>query len=195
MNLNELKPHPYTIFTRPIFLPFVLLKKNWPGNEASVSPDISVDSHVILYNEWVCDEWWFTCSHYLDSVQDGYTALYVAAHNGHVEAVGLLIAAKANVNVQQKVRFTACLSVSNYLDVYRMVGLHCTRPVRMVTVKLSGCWWWPRLTSASRIMWVTLHDCNSPYSMCSSPWQQCIHWLCVIDVAILLSPLYYFLHH
>ncbi len=108
MNLNELKPHPYTIFTRPIFLSSVLLK-NRPGDEASVSPDICVDSHVILYNEWVCDE--FTCSHYLDSVQDGYTALYVAAQNGHVEAVGLLVAAKANVNIQEKVRFTACLSL------------------------------------------------------------------------------------
>ncbi len=38
--------------------------------------------------------------------------LYVAAQNGHVEAVGLLVAAKANVNIQKKVRFTACLSVS-----------------------------------------------------------------------------------
>ncbi len=63
-------------------------------------------------------------SHYLDSVQTGATALYVAAQEGHVEAVGLLIAAKAQVNIQQKVRFTACLYVSNYLDVYRMVGLH-----------------------------------------------------------------------
>ena len=93
------------------FLPFVLFKKNWPGDEASVSPDISVDSHVILYNEWVCDEWWFTCSHYLDSVQGGTTALFVAAQNGHVEAVGLLIAAKAQVDIQRKVRFTACVLV------------------------------------------------------------------------------------
>ncbi len=78
-----------------------------PGIEASVSPDISVDSHVILYNEWVCDEWWFTCSHYLDSVQDGATALYAAAQNGHVRAVELLIAANAQVDIQEKVRFTA----------------------------------------------------------------------------------------
>ncbi len=56
----------------------------------------------------------------LCSVQDGSTALYVAAQIGHVDAVGLLIAAKANVNSQQKVRFTACFSVINYLDVYRM---------------------------------------------------------------------------
>ncbi len=34
-----------------------------------------------------------------------------AAQNGHVRAVELLIAAKAQVNIQQKVRFTACLLV------------------------------------------------------------------------------------
>ena len=75
-----------------------------PGIETCVSPDISVDSHVILY-EWVCDEWWFTCSHYLDSVQNGATALYAAAQEGHVRAVELLIAAKAQVEIQNKVRF------------------------------------------------------------------------------------------
>ncbi len=47
--------------------------------------------------------------------------MYVAAHNGHVEAVGLLIAAKCKVDMQHKVRFTAYL-FSNYLDVYRMGG-------------------------------------------------------------------------
>ncbi len=112
---------------------------------------------MILYNEWVCDEWWFTCSHYLDSVQDGSTALYVAAENGHVDAVGLLVAAKAQLNIQQKVRFTACLLVIINLDVYRMVWQHCTWPVRRVTVKLFGCWWWPGLTWTWRLMWVTLH--------------------------------------
>ncbi len=52
-----------------------------------------------------------------------------------------------------------CLSVSKYinLDVYRMGGLHCTWPVRMVTVKLLGCCWWPGLTWTWRLMWVTLH--------------------------------------
>ncbi len=38
------------------------------------------------------------------SVQKGTTALMVAAMNGHVRAVGLLIAAKARVNIQSKVR-------------------------------------------------------------------------------------------
>ena len=42
----------------------------------------------------------FTCSLYLDSVQNGYTALIVAAHNGHLRIVELLIAAKALVNIQ-----------------------------------------------------------------------------------------------
>ena len=49
--------------------------------------------------------------YYLDSVQDGFTALIVAAQNGHVRAVESLIAAKAIVDVQQKVRFTTCLLV------------------------------------------------------------------------------------
>ncbi len=89
----------------PVFADIWLSEEVRPGIEASVSPDISVDSHVILYNEWVCDKWWFTCSHYLDSVQGGATALWVAAQNGHVRAVELLIAAEAQVDIQQKVRF------------------------------------------------------------------------------------------
>ena len=44
--------------------------------------------------------------YYLDSVQDGFTALMVAAQNGHVRAVEVLIAAKAGIDVQTKVRFT-----------------------------------------------------------------------------------------
>ena len=39
-----------------------------------------------------------------------------------------------------------------YLDVYRMVGRHCTRPVRMVTVELLECCWRPKLTSTKRLM-------------------------------------------
>ncbi len=42
--------------------------------------------------------------------------MWVAAQNGHVRAVELLIAAKAGVDIQQKVRFTAC--VYNYYDLY-----------------------------------------------------------------------------
>ncbi len=44
------------------------------------------------------------CSPYLDSVQNGYTALIAAAKNGHLKVVELLIAAKADVNIQEKVR-------------------------------------------------------------------------------------------
>ncbi len=40
------------------------------------------------------------------SVQDGATALIVAAQEGHVRAVEVLIAAKAGIDVQKKVRFT-----------------------------------------------------------------------------------------
>ncbi len=45
----------------------------------------------------------FTCSPYLDSVQIGATALYVAAQDGHLRVVELLIASKADVNIQTKV--------------------------------------------------------------------------------------------
>ena len=41
---------------------------------------------------------------FYDSVQIGATALYVAAQNGHLRVVELLIAAKADVDIQQKVR-------------------------------------------------------------------------------------------
>ena len=49
--------------------------------------------------------------YYLDSVQTGATALIVAAQEGHVRAVELLIAAKAKIDIQEKVRFTICLLV------------------------------------------------------------------------------------
>ncbi len=42
-------------------------------------------------------------SPYLDSVQTGATALYIAAQNGHLRVVELLIAANANVNIQTSV--------------------------------------------------------------------------------------------
>ena len=45
----------------------------------------------------------FTCSPYLDSVQDGYTAIMVAAENGHLKVVELLIVANADVNIQDNV--------------------------------------------------------------------------------------------
>ncbi len=45
----------------------------------------------------------FTCSPYLDSVQDGATVLHVAAQNGHLRVVELLIATKADVNTQTNV--------------------------------------------------------------------------------------------
>ena len=45
----------------------------------------------------------FTDQLFLDSVQDGFTALMGAAQNGHLRIVELLIAAKATVNIQTKV--------------------------------------------------------------------------------------------
>ncbi len=45
----------------------------------------------------------------LNSVQDGTTALFAAAQNGHLRVVEVLIAAKAQVDIQQKVRFNTTL--------------------------------------------------------------------------------------
>ena len=42
----------------------------------------------------------FNCLSSLDTVQDGFTALLVAAQEGHCEIVKMLLEAKADVNVQ-----------------------------------------------------------------------------------------------
>ena len=39
----------------------------------------------------------------LDSVQDGFTALYAAAQNGHLRVVELLIAVGADVHIKTNV--------------------------------------------------------------------------------------------
>ncbi len=41
----------------------------------------------------------------LNSIQTGATALYAAAQNGHLRVVELLIAAKAQVDIQEMVSF------------------------------------------------------------------------------------------
>ncbi len=81
---------------------------------------------MILYNEWVCDEWWFTCSHYLDSVQDAATALYVAAQNGHCEAVRMLLMAGADVNMKTNVSRGVCVLCWFHGWVQRIVKLQRT---------------------------------------------------------------------
>ena len=45
----------------------------------------------------------FNCSSSLDTVQDGFTALHVAADKGHCETVRMLLEAKAGVNIQNNV--------------------------------------------------------------------------------------------
>ncbi len=57
-----------------------------------------MDSHIIVGGKLVC-------VHLLiESIQDGASALYAAAYNGHLRVVELLIAANAHVNAQKKVR-------------------------------------------------------------------------------------------
>ena len=45
----------------------------------------------------------FTHSYSLDSVQDGFTALLVAAQEGHCGIVRMLLEAKADVNIKNNV--------------------------------------------------------------------------------------------
>ena len=45
----------------------------------------------------------FTHSYSLDSVQDGFTALLVAAQEGHCEIVRMLLEAKADVDMKNNV--------------------------------------------------------------------------------------------
>ena len=45
----------------------------------------------------------FTHSYSLDSVQDGSTALLVAAEKGHCSVVRMLLEAKADVNIRNNV--------------------------------------------------------------------------------------------
>ncbi len=52
-----------------------------------------------------------TIHNQLSSVQDGATALYLAAQNGHLRIVELLIAAKAQVDIQMKVSSTWNVSI------------------------------------------------------------------------------------
>ncbi len=54
------------------------------------------------------------CSFYLDSVQDGFTALCGAAQSGHLRIVELLIAAKADVNIQaivSHIKVFVCMNI------------------------------------------------------------------------------------
>ena len=71
-----------------------------------------------------------TIHNQLSSVQDGATALYFAAQNGHLRVVELLIAAKAQVDIQLKVSSTWNVSIVSililHLFLYRMGGQHCT---------------------------------------------------------------------
>ncbi len=55
----------------------------------------------------------FTCSPYFGSVQDGYTALIVAAQNGHLKIVEILIESNADVNIQTNVSHIDCICELN----------------------------------------------------------------------------------
>ncbi len=55
------------------------------------------------------------CSFHFTSVQDGFTALCVAAQEGHLRVVEFLITAKADVNIQTNVSHIECVCRLTYL--------------------------------------------------------------------------------
>ncbi len=59
----------------------------------------------------------------IDSVQNGSTALCVAAHKGHLRVVELLIAARADVNIQTNVREAHIECVCVCVCVYEHIPL------------------------------------------------------------------------
>ena len=50
-------------------------------------------------------------------VQDGSTALYVAAQEGHLRVVEMLLKANADVNIKAKVRIAVHVHVPNRISV------------------------------------------------------------------------------
>ena len=76
----------------------------------------------------------FNCSSSLDTVQDGSTALFVAAQEGHCAIVRMLLEAKADVNIQNNVS-ESCSSdgVCTYTQLSPLYGL-CVLSVLMRTL-------------------------------------------------------------
>ncbi len=58
----------------------------------------------------------------LDSVQNGTTALYLAAQTGHLRVVELLIAAKAQVDIQMKVKFIIARTTVSIVSLVSVQG-------------------------------------------------------------------------
>ena len=56
----------------------------------------------------------------IDPVQDGSTALLVAAQNGHLKVVEILLAAKCQVDLLNKVGVSASLSIRPFMTLKLM---------------------------------------------------------------------------
>ncbi len=76
------------------------------SGELFISPSLLL---LYLQNKLLSNHINFRAYNYYDSVQDGFTALMVAAQNGHCGVVGMLLEAKADVNIR-----------SNVSDIYRL---------------------------------------------------------------------------
>ncbi len=71
--------------------------------------------HVVVGDKSVCGLL-LVCVHlHPHSVQNGSTALCVAAQEGHLRVVELLIAAKADVNIQTNVSHIGCSSLIRFM--------------------------------------------------------------------------------
>ena len=94
----------------------------------------------------------FTHSYSLDSVQDGYTALLVAAQKGHCGIVRMLLEAKVDVNMKNNVSescssngvvhwLSPVLSVCVVSDNELVQGVHrvkCTRVQSTLTLRCTN---------------------------------------------------------
>ncbi len=72
--------------------------------------------------------------YYLDSVQDGSTALYMASQRGHCGAVRILLDAKADVHVKTNVSHAAwwclCTLLISWLSVCTVTSVLASFPGR-----------------------------------------------------------------
>ena len=62
----------------------------------------------------------------LSYIQDKFTPVYVAAQEGHVEALSLLISAGADINAANKVSYNILARKITVYDVTKSVATHTT---------------------------------------------------------------------
>ena len=84
---------------------------------ADVSIQAEVYTYSIVTEMLLCTLYTCIVSHAHYCIQDGWTALMWASHNGHTESLKVLLEAGADFSIQTKVRNTA-LSCDRELHLY-----------------------------------------------------------------------------